>query len=690
MKKVFISIILITAVIQTGWSQVDRTKPPKAGPAPEIRIGTPVSFELKNGLKVYVVENRKLPRIAFSLTLDRDPIFEGEKAGYVGFAGQLMRNGTTTRNKAQLDEEVDFIGATLSTSSRNIFASSLTRHTDKLLELMTDVLYNPVFPEDELDKLKKQTISNLASERDDPNAIAGNVTDALVYGKDHPYGEMMTEENVEKITVQDCRNYYESYYRPNIAYLAIVGDISAKEAKKLAQKHFGGWESKSIGDLSYDTPQQPEKTYVALVDRSQSVQSVINIRYPINLTPGHPDVVKMRVMNQILGGGFSSRLMQNLREDKAYTYGARSNYSTDKLVGEFGASASVRNEVTDSAVYEFMYELNSIIKEEVTEEEMKAAKAFINGSFARGLESPQTVASFAINTAIYNLPEDYYSTYLKRVEAVTVNDIQTTAEKYIRPGNAHIVIVGKGDEIAGKLERFGEVKYFDIYGESYVPAKKELPEGLTAGAVINSYIEAIGGSKLKDIKDVKIVSSGIFQGQNLEITAIKKAPNKLLSSVKIGGAFEVQKVVYDGENLVQYAQGQKTPTSEQDLEEYKIESAMFPELKYEEFGAQLKLVSLENVDGEDAYVVQVVYPNGKKSDQYYSAGSGLKIREVNYVTTPQGETTQSVDLKDYTETEGVKMPHTIVLSLGPGIKVEAKVTLLEINKGVDDSVFAIE
>ncbi len=432
MRAVLI-VWFVLGVLGSVIAQVDRSKAPLPAPAREIKIGEYQSFTLKNGLQVFVVEDHKLPRLRFSSQLKHDPIFEGEKAGYVSIAGNLIGTGTTSRTKAQLDEEVDFLGASLNTSAYSLYASSLSKHTNKLLELMTDVLYNPSFEQSELDKLKTQTMSGIAAGKDDPGTIANNVRGFLLYGKDHPYGEVATEKTVESITIEDCKNYYQTYFKPNNAYLVMVGDITLKEAKKIAAKNFSEWEAGSIKNESFAVPKAPEKTFVALVDRPSSVQSIINITYPVELKVGSEDVIKVRVMNQILGGSFSARLNQNLREKHGYTYGSSSQLSSDDLVGRFIASASVRNEVTDSAVHEIMYELNRIVQEPVTAEELQAAKASIAGSFGRSLERPQTVASFAVNTAKYNLPKEYYSTFLKRLEAVTIEQVQATAKKYITP-----------------------------------------------------------------------------------------------------------------------------------------------------------------------------------------------------------------------------------------------------------------
>lgn len=689
MKTKYINILVALVFISLGaFAQVDRTKAPEPGPAPKIQIGEYQSFTLKNGLKVFVVENHKIPRVAFSLILDNDPIMEGDKAGYVNFTGQLLRNGTTNRTKAQLDEEIDFIGASLSTTSNGVFASSLTKHKEKLLELMTDVLLHPSFPEDELEKIRKQTLSGLAASKDDPNAIASNVRSVLLYGKDHPYGELTTEETVKNIKLEDAKAYYNKYFKPNVAYLAVVGDIKLKEAKKLVTKYFEQWQKGQIQQPTYKTPTAPESTYVAMVDRSASVQSVINIGYPIQLEPGSPDVIKSRVLNQILGGGFSSRLMQNLREDKAFTYGARSSLSSDELVGNFTASASVRNEVTDSAVYEFMHELKKIRNDQVEEYELTAAKASIIGSFARSLEQPSTVANFAINTARYNLPEDYYANYLKNVSNTTIADVKAMAEKYIKPDHSNIIVVGKASEVADKLKKFGPIKYYDIYGNEYEPSTaKELPAGLTAEKVIENYIDALGGEeKLTAVKSLKMEMGADMMGNAIDMTVIKEVPSKLLVEVGMGGNV-MSKQMLNGDNAVIVQMGNKLPVNDEMKHQLTMQSYPFPELMYDELGMKTKLTGIEKIDDKDAYAVEVTTPKGDKVTQYYDTKTGFKIRETKVAKTPQGEMSLSTDYGDYKAVDGIYFPYLIVQPMGGGMKMNIKTENIQVNPEINEEVF---
>ncbi len=670
---------------------LDRSVRPEPGPAPEIQLGKPEMFTLSNGLKVFVVENHKLPRVAFSLVLDLDPIFEGDKAGYISTAGQLMSRGTTSRSKAQIDQEVDFMGASLSTSGSGVYGSSLTKHVENLLELMADVTLRPSFPADELEKIKTETISGLQANKDAPGAIASNVRGVLRYGKDHPYGELITEETVSRIDLEACKKYYETYFKPNIAYLAIVGDISMSRAKQLAENYFGNWQPAEVPKFQYQKPQPPQKTIVAMVDRPQSVQSTINITYPVELKRGHPDVLKSRVMNTILGGGgFSSYLMQNLRETQGYTYGAGSSLSSDRLIGSFNAAADVRNEVTDSAVVEFLYELRRIRNEPADEEHLQTIKNYITGSFGRSLESPSTIANFAINKDRYDLPEDYYSSYLKRIQEVTIEDVQEMAQKYIKPDNAYILVVGKASEVAEKLHQFGSVQYYDIYGEPYTPTTAEDLSGeIEVQQIIINYLEAIGGvENLNKVEDITQVMKASMQGLELEITSIRKVPNMSFETVK-AGEMEFQKMVFNGTAGIEVVQGQPNPLDEKRVQESLVEARIFPEMSYEQLGVTLTLTGIEKVGGEESYVVEVALPSGKKSFSYFSKNTGLKLKESTTVDTPQGSITQSVEYQDYQEIDGIMFPQKASISMGPQ-KIEAEVASIEVNTGVSDDAFNVD
>ena len=690
MKKVIIFINIFLFVAVAAFAQVDRSKRPAAGPARAPEIGNANLIELKNGMKIFVVENSKLPRVSMSLILDRDPIFEGEKAGYVEMAGDMIGRGTINRPKEKLDEEVDFMGASLSTGSTSIYASGLSKYTEKLVEIMADVAMNPAFSQEEFDKAKKQFLSGIESGKDDPGTIMGNVYGALIYGKDHPYGEMVTTETVEAITLDDCKNYYNTYFKPNISYVAVVGDVKTKSIKKLFNKYFGEWAMADVPTNAYPLPQGVEKTMVAFVDRQASVQSIIRIGNPIVLQPGNADIDAMRVMNTILGGGSMGRLYNNLRETHGFTYGAYSSFGTDELVSSFTASASVRNEVTDSSVQEFLFELDRIRTGQVTDEEMEQAKAYIMGSFGRSLESPSTIASFAISTARYGLPEDYYANYLKRVEAVSKEDIQRVAEQYIAGNNLLITVVGKGQDVAPTLERFGMIGYYDIYGNpTEAPSFLTMPEGVSAKDVIDGYLKAIGGKeKLEKTTALQMKMTAEMAGvpAPISITVAVKKPDYYMDIQEIPNMFKQKRLYVKGKGTMESPMG-NGPIEGEDLEELKgLATNIFEELVYFTEGYKVVLEGQNKLDGMDVYQLLVTMPNGDEVREYYDIETGLKYREEKQMDTPQGPMTISTTMDAYEEYDGLKFPSKIIEAAGPQ-KINSTLDEVKTNSAVSTSIF---
>jgi len=690
--KTYILLLMFVSVLSVNlFAQLDRSIQPKPGPAPEIQLGDYESFELANGLKVFVIENHKLPKVTFRLETVRDPIKEGENAGYISIAGQLLRRGTTTKTKAEIDEAIDFMGASLSTSGQSIYGSSLKKHFSSLMEVISDVVLNSDFKQEELDKIKKQTISNLVAAKEEPTSIAANLRSVLVYGKNHPYGEVTTEESIESISLDMCKDYYTNNFRPNISLLALVGDINVAEAKQLVEKYLGAWEKKEVPTFTYKTPKAPLVRKVAISDRDASVQSVINISYPVNLKKGSDDVIKASIMNTILGGTFSARLMQNLRESKAYTYGSYSRLGSDRLVGNFNASAKVRNEVTDSAVTEIFNEMQRLRDEKVGEVELTRFKNYMTGSFSRALEQPQTIATFALNIEKYDLPKDYYKNYLKKLNAVSADDIQKMAKKYLRPKNSNVIVVGNAKEVASGLKKFstsGKIKYYDNYGVNYDPNVKKVAEGITVESVIDAYMAAVGGKgKLLSIKDKTTKLKGSMQGTDIILTISTKAPNKLYQEIDFGVG--QQKTMFDGVKAKQEAMGQVQEITGDKLEDLKLQSNIHLMFDYAKYNVKTELSGKEDVDGVEAYKIILTYPTGTKRSEYYDVKSGFKIREVSKIKSPQGEFTQIIDLQDYKEVNGLKVPHKMIQTMGPQ-KLELIVTSTEVNTGLSDALFKVD
>ena len=673
-------------------SRLDRSQVPTPGPAPAIQLGEPQSFTLDNGLKVIVVENHKLPRVSYRISLDIDPIKEGLKAGYISTAGDLLRTGTTSKSKAEIDEAVDFIGGSLNTYSSGISGSSLKKHSDKILELMSDILLNPKFPQEELDKSKKQQESSLMSEKTDPNSMSSNIQNAVKYGLDHPYGEQITETTVANITQDDLVNYYNTYFKANVAYLVIVGDITPEEAKANANKYFGSWEKGDVPSEKIETPDSPSGNQVAFVPLDGAVQSVISITHAIDFKPGSSDAAAASVMNSILGGGvFSGRLMQNLREDKAFTYGARSSLSSDKVIGSFSAGASVRNEVTDSSIVEILFELNRMTTEMVADSTLEFVKNSMNGRFARSLESPQTIARFALNIERYGLPADYYDTYLERLSAVTKEDVLAAAKKYIKPNNLYITVVGNKDEVADKLAAFatsGKVDFYNEYGGAWEDLK-EAPEGVTAQSVIDSHIAARGGIEIMS-KVKSYIRSGTMsvQGMTLDMKTQMKNNSKYKMEALMGGnPLMVQ--VFDGVKGSSNQMGMTQEMSEEEVADMIEQADFMYTSKLADYGVNLDLRGIKELEGKAYYVINLTNTRGKQTTEYYDIETGLKFRTIQTEETPQGQMTATETVNEYMEVGGVLFQKSMTQVIGSQT-IEFTIDEIKVNAKIKDSEFKVD
>jgi zinc protease len=689
MQKIALSILASILVSVSGAQTLDRSVRPKPGPAPEIKLGNTESFTLPNGLKVFVVENHKLPTIAASIQLDIRPQLEGNMAGYREMMSELLTSGTKSRSNDQLNKEIDFIGADINASDEGLSGRGLKKHQEKILELMADITMNADFKQSELDKIKTRTLSGLEAEENDPDAMLNKVSAVINFGKQHPYGEVPNKETVNGITLERVRKYYQTYFRPNVAYMAIVGDVTVSEVKPLIEKYFSQWQKVPVPVATYSNPAAPAARRLVFVPKDPAVQSVINVTYPVDLKPGTPDVIKARVANSILGGGSNGRLFLNLREKHGWTYGSYSSISPDILKASFTAYAKGRNVVTDSSVKEILAEMNKLRNEKVSKEELQNHIVNMSGAFAIGLENPSTVAQYAINIERYKMPKDYYQNYLKNLAAVKAEDVQAIARKYINPDKANVVVVGSKDEVAKTLVKFasnGKIEYYDTYGKEIKPTVAvKAPANLTGDDVVKKYIAAIGGEKtITNIKDIKTVSSGEIQGVSLTITEIKKAPDQLKFTME-GMGMVLQKKILNGDKGYMEAQGKKADLEGDDLAEAKEDADIYAELHPQKYGKTRALKGIDKVNGADAYKVEETDSKGKKTTQYYDLKNGYLVKTVS--SSEQGAEIQ--EYSDYNEVPGsggYKIPYTIKIASGPQ-NITVKVKSAEVNKGVADAEF---
>ena len=678
-------IVLLVAILSMSFAlnaQVDRTKKPAPGPAPVVKFGKADKFTLKNGLTVIIVENHKLPRASARLTIDNKPYFEGKKAGVSGMMGSLMGRGTPSITKDNFNERVDFLGANIGFGSSSSFAASLSRYFDEVLGLMADGVKNSQFTQEEFDKEQKITLDGIKSNEKSVTSVARRVENLLTYGANHPYGEYISKESVNNITLADVETNYNRYYRPNNAYLIIQGDINPKKIKKLVKNLFGDWKTREIPEIEIQKPINVETTEINFINMDNAVQSEIAIINNIELKLGDKDYYAALLANRILGGSGTARLFKNLREDKGYTYGSYSRIRQSRYAASFRATASVRNMVTDSSVVEMMKEINTIRYKKITKSELKNAKAQYIGSFVINVQKPETVAGYALNRELYNLPDNYYETYLEKINAVTIDEVQNAAIKYFRGDKARIIITGKGIDVLKNLEKNSDYKinYFDKYGN---PSEKPemtlpIPDGMTATDVVNKYFEAIGGKeKAMAVKTTMMVSNATIQGTPLVMTTKASAPNKTLMTISVMGN-TMQKVVFDGEKGYQEAQGRKTDMKPEDITEGKEANAIFNDLNY----TSGKLIRIEPIDGKNTIVLKI-----GDEEIFYDMTSGLKVKAVKIVKTPDGkEIKVPTTYGDYKAVEGIMFPHSIEIKSGP-MNLNFKIVEIKINEGVEDKDF---
>lgn len=689
MRK-YLLLTLSIAFAFNSAAQIDRSVMPKGGPTPQIKLDKPKEFTLKNGIKVLVVENSKLPRVNYSLRFDRNPIFEGEKIGVLSLLGSMLGNGTTNISKVDFNEEVDFLGANISVGFGFASAFTLTKNNDRVLALFSDAVINPLLVEEEFDKEKAKLIESLKVEEKSLDAVSGRVQDALAFGKNHVYGEFITEENLNEISFEDVLEYHEKYFLPNNVYIVVIGDVKFKDVKSSLKKTFGKWEK---GILAANPKPQMipnvTNTEIDFIDLPTATQSNIYVTNNVELKMTDEDYFAALMANDILGGGGEGYLFKNLREDKGYTYGSYSNIGSSRYgVSSFSASAKVRNMVTDSAVVEILSEFSRIKSEKVDSTLLKNAKAKYVGSFIRRTERPQTIASYALNIKLNNLPEDFYETYLENINAVTQEDVMKVANKYFKDENSRIIIVGKGSEVIENLEKTGiPIKYFDKYANPTEKPEfsKPIPEGVTATSIMASYIEAIGGaSAVESVKTLMFNAEVSIEGMPFKPTAVLKsmAPNKNSMEMSIAGMGTVMKQKFDGTTGYAEQGGMKQPMSEDDIAEQASQKGLFPEAHYT--ADDIQLISLSDLEGTDVYKIKV--KGSSESFRYYDATSGLLLREEG-TEEAQGQSITSItEHSDYRAVNGVMIPFGRKITAGPQI-IGFTATEVIINSEVSETDF---
>jgi predicted Zn-dependent peptidase len=662
--------------------QAQNNTQPKPGPAPQINIGKPQSFELKNGLKVMVVENHKLPRVSFNLSIDNAPYLESLKKGTSELTSSLIGSGSEKISKDAFNEEIDFLGASIRFSNRGAYASGLSKYSQRILELMAEGALNTVFTNAELEKEKTKLIDGLKITEKSVPSVARRVENVLTYSKNHPFGEYLTETSINSITLDDILLNYTNYFVPEKAYLIVMGDVTFEEIKSQIEVAFQPWQKATAPNLSYSNPIDVQNTQINFVDMPNAVQSEIAVMNLSTLKMKDPDYFAAIVANQILGGDYNSYLMANLREKNAWTYNAGSRIGDSRYISRFIAFTQVRNAVTDSAIVEMLNEIKRIRTQKVTDKELKNVKASYIGQFVMEIEKPETIAGYALDIKTQGLPEDFYEKYIEKINSVTAEDVMRVANKYILPDQERIVVVGKGAEILPAIEKLKiPMFYFDKYGNlTEKPNYKiAIPKDVTAKSVLEKYIAAIGGEKaLKNVKSIFTISSGTFQGTPIELTSKTTTTNKQMREIKVMGMSMMKQVINEkGAYIIQ--QGQRKDVIGAELSEMKSSAIPFDELVLIN-NPNIVIEGIEKYNDSDTYILK-----DGNFKYYYDIKSGLKVAETKSMDIYGQQLSQTSNFSDYREISGIKIPYVNTINIG--MEILLTTTDVKINEGVSDIDF---
>lgn len=687
MKKIIIAgAFLLPSLV---FAQFDRSVLPPTGPAPTINIKNSEIFTTSNGITVILSENHKIPKVTFDLVVGPGPKMENDKAGLSDVAGSLVMSGTSNNSKDVLDGKIDYIGANLGADANSITMSCLTKHMTTGLELMSDVLLNANFPQSEFDRIVKQFESSLLSAKSSPEEMGRNATRKINL-PNNPFGEVMTEESLKKITLEDVKKYYKETFVPGQSYLVIVGDINRATAEEMVNKYFSSWSGPSFTKVNYGAIAPAKGNRVIFVKKPGAVQSYVQVTFPVAIKPGDADQIPANVMNGILGAsGFGARLLQNLREDKAYTYGCYSRLSINKEASWFAAGGNFRNEVTDSAITQILYEIDRMTTGYVTDEELKLTKASMSSDFSFSLENPSTIARFALNIIRYGLDKTYYQNYLTNLESVTKENVLEMAQKYLNVKNCNIIVVGN-EEILDRLKQFdtdGKIELVDAYGNE---VKDMLPADISADELLKKYTYAVTqttndkdlAKRLKKVKSVKRTTVMTVPGAPapLKQSEIWVAPAAEASKLEMNGMV-VQREYFDGSTG--YTTNMQTGKSEMSAEEIaakKKATGLFAEMNYATSGMNYELLGIEKVGGKDVYVLKVEDGTTEQYD-YFDKATFMKVQTVRIGKDEEGNVVEStVTYSDYKAKNDILFPHKLSVSFG-GMTLSGELDEILINEG---------
>ncbi len=681
---VFLSIICCAAVISQA-QPADFSHKPGALPAASMSFPKYSETTLSNGIRLFVIEDHEQPIVNFRMTLYGGDYSDNAKSGLASLMCDMLTKGAGKRTANDIANTLDGVGASIAASSGgdrfSVSGDALKKHLPILLEVLADAVMRPTFPKDEFDKTLAQNIASVKSQRGNAMQVGASMARKVTYGMEHPYSRKATEESLNSISLDDVKKLHLSYFVPNNIVMAISGDITPDEAKKMLEKTFSGWKKGATPKLSIP-PAKPEPIGIYFIHRPSSVQSSIQTT-SLAMASNDPQYEALQLCGNVMGNSFGGRLNKTLRETYSYTYSPYAYLTNANVANRFTCFAEVRNAVTDSTIIVIRRELAKISSEPVPENELTDMKRYVVGNYLLAFESSETVANIILNAINSDKPISWVKDYPTRYMAITPQQVLAAAEKYVKPAQTSIVVVGSPDVLPA-LKNLGAVYEYDL---DLKPIKAAEKTAMTTSDLLTKHIAALGGeANLNSIKT--LIAKGkasIEMGANQmtgTITRKNKEGGKAAIAIDLG--MMKQKMWINNSKVWMSSMGQPAHEASADEAEDRLDDAyIFPtaHLTQNPNVKQLNLIGLK--DG--VYDLEVAYASGTKKHLYFDAKTFLLTKEEAPQKTPRGEISITQKFSNYKLISGVMLPLMSETDLG-GATLKSEFSY-EVNSPIDDKEF---
>lgn len=695
MKKLLIIVFSVVIGFSVSFAQGARPKKPGAGPVPKAAFPPFADFTLKNGLRVILVEDRKQPIVYFRTLIMSGSAADGNAVGAATAVSGLLQKGTKSRNADEIAEKLDYYGAELGASGGNdninITISCLKKDMKDVLPIYFDVIKNPSFPKDELEKYRSQTLSGLKSLKRSSAEPGRRLGRRLTY-PGHPYGNFETEETVNALTVSNIEQYHSANFVAANTLLAVVGDVTKEEITALLEKNIGDWKKGERAKIYFPPLPETKGMNFSLVDRPNSVQSTLRLQR-LAMTKTDPDYEKASFLAAIWAGngliGFQNRLFQNIREKHGYTYTPGGSLTSLLDRGVLVGVAEVRNSVTDSALDQMILEYRRLSSENIPESELNFAKGLVTGKYLMELADPQATSAKALDIIQYGLPKDYYSGYPARVEKFTAEELRKTGEKVYPPNDLNVLVTGDASKIISKLERFGKFNAYDLDLKPIAKVDPALkPAALSLEQVIDKFWTANNKPAREKITSYQKSATVTIVDPTMQIPGTFKevamAPNLRYEVYELKSMPKIERK-NNGTKIYEYQNGQLTRGVEgADLANEQSFNLFNKELILKEPLQNVKLRGIAETQQGDCYVLTLDKVGAGKETWYITDKSWNLVRRVQ--ETPDGDV--MYEYSDFRNVDGIPMAYKTVIT-GP-LSMNIDYTDIKLNTNPDKALFEIK